>query len=93
VFRLAFLLHKSVDDVLAMSWDEFMHWQAYFVLEPPGQADDQRFAALMAQVTNMAGRSLPDRKTVKPSDFLGKPRRAQTAEEQIAFLKGLGRNG
>ena len=89
-FRLAFLLKKTVAEISEMPWDEFVYWQAYLSIEPPGQQDDQRFAALMAQITNMSGRSLPDRKTVKPSDFLGSPKRQQTMEEQIAFMKGLG---
>jgi len=83
------LLGKTVSE-LDMTWEEFVYWQAYLRLEPPEQGDNQRTAALLAQITNMAGRSLPDRKRVKPEDFLGtgKP---QTMEEQIAFMKGLGK--
>lgn len=44
----------------------------------------------MAQITNMAGRSLPKGKTVAADDFLGKNQ--QTMEQQIAFLKSLGQN-
>jgi len=76
-----------------MPLDEFIYWQAFLTMEPPGQDDDRRFAGLMAQITNMSGRSLREGKTVKASDFLGKVKRAQTAEEQIAFLKGLDGNG
>jgi hypothetical protein len=40
----------------------------------------------------MSGRSLPDRKRVKPEDFMHKPseEKAQTEQDQKAFLQGLG---
>jgi hypothetical protein len=48
-----------------------------------------RTAALLAQITNMSGKSLREGKSVSIHDFLGKPKR-QSMEEQIAFMKGLG---
>lgn len=75
-----------------MSWREFLHWQAYLRMEPPDEADNARTAAVLAQITNMAGRSLPNNERVKPEDFLGKTKK-QTLEQQIAFMKGLGKNG
>jgi len=72
---------------LNISWDEFIYWQEFLKMEPPDQAENARTAAIMAQLTNMAGKSLPAGKTVTAEDFLG--RREQTAEEQIAFLKAL----
>lgn len=74
-----------------MSWEEFVHWQVYFRDEDPEMPANQRTAALLTQITNMAGRSLPDGKRVKPDDFLGKPR-VQSIEDQIAFMKSLGNN-
>lgn len=85
-FRLASHLGKTVSE-LDISWDEFVYWMAYLRLEPPEQAANVRNAALMAQITNMSGRSLRNNKTVTADDFLGK--KQQTMEEQIAFFKSL----
>lgn len=76
-----------------MSWREFVHWQAYLSIESPEHADNVRTAAILAQITNMAGRSLPDQKRVTLSDFLGnsKPARQQPMHDQIAFMKSLGK--
>jgi hypothetical protein len=90
VYRLAFLLKRTVGEIASMPMSEFAHWLAYLKLEPPEKGDTERTAALMATITNMAGRSLPDKKMVKPDDFLGRKKR-QSMEEQIAFMKGLGR--
>jgi hypothetical protein len=79
-----------------MSWREFIYWQAYLQIEPPDDAALKRTAAVLAQITNMAGRVLPGKKTVKPADFLAGAGfdvalpKEQTAEEQIAFMKSLG---
>lgn len=72
-----------------MSCEEFMYWTAYLELEPPEMPALRRTAAIMAQITNMAGRSLPDKKFVDADDFLGTKKR-QTMEEQLAFMRGLG---
>lgn len=90
VYRLAFLLKRTVSEIGSMSMSEFAHWIAYLKIEPPEQGDTERTAALMATITNMSGRSLPDKKMVKPEDFLG-GKKQQTMEEQIAFMKGLSR--
>jgi len=61
-------------------------------IEPPEEGDNLRTASLMAQITNMSGRSLPDKKMVQPSDFYGKPKpppKPQSAAEQIAFMRSL----
>jgi hypothetical protein len=87
-FRLALLLGKTLSE-LEMTWDEFVYWQAFLKLEPPDQGDNVRTAALLAQITNMAGKSLREGKSVSINDFLGKPKR-QSMEDQIAFMKGLG---
>ena len=90
MFRLALLLGKTVSE-LNMSWREFTHWQAYLKIEPPEQADNMRTASLMAQITNMSGRSLPDKKMLSADDFLGiKKTRGQSMQDQINFMKGLG---
>ena len=90
LFRLALLLGKTVAELKRqMSWREFLHWQAYLHLEPPDKPANERTAALMAQITNMAGRSLPDQKRVTADDFLGKPK-TQSMQDQIAFMKSLG---
>ena len=66
---------------------------AYLDLEPPDQAENYRSAMVLAQITNMSGRSLPDGKRVKPEDFLGqsdKPAKsAQSEADQKAFLQSL----
>jgi hypothetical protein len=85
---LAYLLGKTVSE-LDISWEEFVYWQAYLRLEPPEHAANVRNAALMAQITNMSGRSLKDNSRVTIDDFLGKPKR-QSMEAQIAFMRGLG---
>ena len=87
-FRLALLLGKTLSE-LEMTWDEFVYWQAFLKLEPPDQGDNVRTAALLAQITNMAGKSLREGKSVSINDFLGKPKR-QSMEDQIAFMRGLG---
>lgn len=82
------LLGKTVSE-LDMDWNEFVYWQAYLEIEPPEQAANVRTAAILAQITNMSGKSLRDGAKVSIDDFLGKPKR-QTIEQQIAFMKGLG---
>ena len=89
-FRLALLLGKTVSE-LNISWREFLYWQAYLRIEPPDDADNKRTAMLLAQITNMSGRSLPGKKSVKPDDFLGKSK-SQTMQEQIKFMKSLGQS-
>ena len=90
VFRLALLLGKTLSE-MEMSWREFMLWNAYLKLEPPEEGANQRAAALMAQVTNMSGKSLRDGKTVTADDFLGKRQaNVQSMEQQIAFMKTMG---
>ena len=89
MYRLAFYFKRPVSE-LNITWREFLHWQAYLEMEPPEQGDNNRTAALLSQITNMAGRSLPDRKRVKPEDFMGKPQKVQTEQNQKAFLQGLG---
>lgn len=90
VFRLALLLGKTIDE-LDITYDEFMHWQAYLRLEPPEQPANQRLAVLLAQITNMSGKALKEGKTVKPEDFLGESRQ-QTMQDQIAFFKSLSKD-
>ena len=89
MFRLALLLGKTVSE-LKMSWREFLYWQEYLRIEPPDEGDNKRTAALLAQITNMSGKSLPKNRTVKPDDFLGKPKQ-QTMQEQIDFMKSIGK--
>lgn len=60
-------------------------------IEPPDEGANARTASLMAQITNMAGRALRDRKMVKPSDFLGKPTK-QTEKEQQDFFRNLSKD-
>ena len=89
LFRLALLLGKTVSE-LNISWREFLYWSAYLKLEPPERGDNQRTAALMAQITNMSGRSLKDGQVKSAEDFLGKPK-VQDMKDQIAFMKSLGK--
>jgi hypothetical protein len=67
---------------------EFFMWLAYLKMEPPEEAENVRMAALMAQITNMAGRSLPGKKFVDAEDFLG-GKQQQTLDEQKAFMKSM----
>ena len=67
-----------------------MYWNAYLKLEPPDRGDNQRTAALMAQITNMSGRSLKEGQLKTAEDFLGKPK-VQSMTEQIAYMKSLGK--
>lgn len=77
---------------MRISLREFHAWLAYLKLEPPEEGENQRTAALLAQITNMAGRSLPGKKTVKPEEFMPKKaKQRQTAEEQLAFMQSLTR--
>lgn len=89
IYRLAFYFKRPVSE-LNISWREFLHWQAYLRIESPENGDNRRTAALLAQITNMAGRSLPDKKQVKPDDFLRTEAKAQTQDEQKAFLMSFG---
>jgi len=45
---------------------------------------------VLAQITNMSGKSLAKGKTSKPEDFLAKKVVVQSAEDQKAFLRSLG---
>lgn len=87
MFRLASHLGKTVAE-LDISWREFMYWQAYFDDEPPEAPANHRTAAVLAQIANFSGRSLPDGKRVKASDYL--PKKPQTLDQQKAFFKSLG---
>ena len=89
MFRLALLLGKTVNE-LDITTTEFNYWVAFLKLEPPEAAANHRTAALMAQITNMAGRSLKDKSTVEADDFLGGPK-VQTAAEQIAIMRTMGK--
>ncbi len=86
------MLGKTISE-LDMSWREFLHWQAYLQIENPEKGANERTAAIMAQITNMSGRSLPDKKMVTADEFLGKQKTAQQSmQDQIAFMKSLGDN-
>ena len=74
---------------LDITWDEFIYWQAYLDIERPNEAANQRTAAILAQITNMSGRSMPTGKMVTPEDFFGE-RKGQTAEQQIMFMRSIG---
>ena len=84
----AVYLGKTVSE-LDMPWDEFVYWQAFLRLEDPEEPANKRTAALLAQITNMSGKSLPKGKTVTADDFIGAPKKAQSMEDQIAFFKSL----
>ncbi len=83
---------------LNMSWREFLYWQAYLQIEPTDDGDNKRMAMLLAQITNMSGRMLPGKKTVKPDEFLSglgfnvSMPKEQSMEDQIAFMKSLGKS-
>lgn len=89
-FRLASHLGKTMGE-LDITWDEFMYWQAYLRLEPVDEPANTRAAAIMAQITNMSGKSLKEGKTVTVDDFLGKPRK-QSISDQIAFFKSISKD-
>lgn len=91
-YRLAFHFHRPVSE-LRMSMREFMNWLAYLKIEPPEEPEDLRNAALQATIMNMSGRSLNKGKFVTPDELLGKkpPEKAQSPENQKAFLKAMSR--
>jgi hypothetical protein len=66
---------------------------AYLEMEPPDQGDNYRSALMLAQITNMSGRSLPEGKRVKPDDFLGNAEKqvtaAQSENDQKVFMQSL----
>jgi hypothetical protein len=73
-----------------MSWREFTHWMAFLELEPPEAAENYRLAVLLSQMTNMAGKSLPKGRKVKPEDFLPKrPEKEQDSQDQKKFFMSL----
>ena len=83
---------KTISE-LKMSWREFLYWQAYFNIEAPERGANERTAAIMAQITNMSGRTLPDKKMVSAEDFLGRGKKTaqQSMQDQIDFMKSLGK--
>lgn len=87
-FRLAGYLGKTLDE-LDISYDEFTYWCAFLKLEPPEEAANMRTAMLLSQITNMSGKSLREGRSVTPDDFLGKPKPAQSLDDQIAFFKSM----
>lgn len=75
---------------LRLSLREFYAWLAYLGMEPPEEGDNARTAALMAQFTNMSGKSLPKGKTVSADDFLGRKKEPlQSTDQQKAFLRSI----
>ena len=78
-------------DELDITWDEFVYWQAYLTIEHPEEGDNQRTAALLAQITNMSGKSMRDGKSVTADDFLGRKKETpvQSMEEQIRVFKAM----
>jgi len=70
-----------------MTWRQFNQALAYLQMNPPEQAANHRTASLMAQIANFAGKSLKEGKTVKPSDYLSKPK--QSSVQQKEFLKRI----
>lgn len=86
-------LGKTIGE-LDITWDEFIYWQAFFGIEHPEEAANQRTASILAQITNMSGKSLKDGVKVTADEFLGKPiknqpTRKQSIEAQIAFFKSM----
>lgn len=93
MYRLASHLHRTVGEISGIPSSELHHWLAYLKLYPPDEGDTKRTAALMATITNMAGRSLPDKKHVKAEDFLGSEKPAgQSWQDQKAFLMSMTRH-
>lgn len=72
-----------------MSRREFNQCLAFLQIDPPEQGDNMRTASLMAQIGNFAGKSLKAGHNLSADDYLGKPKKYQTADEQKAFLRGL----
>lgn len=68
---------------------QFSEWQAFHKLHPFGpQAETQRFAIQQANIANSP--HFTTRKIRQPSEFMPSFKvKQQTAEEQIAILKGL----
>ena len=89
------LLGKTVSE-MNMSFREFMYWQEYLRIEPPDEGDNRRAAVLLAQITNMSGRSLSGNRQVQPADFLPNAGSCETSqqsnEDQINFMKSIGKS-
>jgi hypothetical protein len=47
IYELAFLLHKTVGEVVGMTYAEYLGWQAYFAARPVGWREDQRVMPLL----------------------------------------------
>lgn len=93
VYRLASHLGKTVSELSSMPMSEFVGWMAYLRSDPVQEAENARAAALMAQITNMSGRSLPKGRHVKPEEFLPKRRKPQTWQEQKRIFQAITGSG
>lgn len=75
----------------AMGWREFQLWQEYMKQYPPDRGEQLRTAALMACITNMSGKSMPEGKRVTTRDFLPEddPLNLQTQDQTLAFMRAM----
>jgi len=80
----------NVDLMLnSISSEQFSEWQAFYLLHPFGpQAETQRFAIQQANIANAP--HYKTQKVRKMSEYMPQfEHHEQTAEQQIAILKGL----
>jgi hypothetical protein len=89
--RVAALLGRTVAELQhCMSSAEFMHWCAFYSLEPWGyDPDNWRTGVVAATVANAAGRKKP----LKPSDFMPRPLKRLTPDETLKLLQGMPQDG
>lgn len=88
-------LGRTLDELCqSMTADEFGLWLADYQRDPWGEVRaDLRAGIVAAAVTNMAGKTLRQGKTVAPGEFM--PRFADEEvkdtppDDPMAFLKGL----
>lgn len=90
--RVASLLGRTVEELQAeMSAAEFADWCAFYDLEPWGfAAENWRMSIVAATTANYSGRA---KKALKPSDFLPRPRRKQSAADMKRALAMAGHQG
>ena len=88
--RVAALLGCTVAEAQQrLSSAEFVDWCAFYAIEPWGyEADTWRMAVIASTQANYSGRV---KKPLKPSDFMPRPRKRTTTDEQIKGFENMGK--
>lgn len=92
MFRIAMILGRTINELRnTMSARELGWWVAYLSEYPPERDADYRTALICDSIFKAAGSKRSKIELFLPDRSLPK-RRAQTMEEQIALMKGFGKN-